>query len=79
MTNIDMNVERELTDAELETVAGAGGWSARGMLGAAVAGAIVGGATGGLAGGVGAGPGAVLGAVAGAVSYNVQSFISDET
>jgi uncharacterized membrane protein len=64
-----------LADSELDLVSG--GWSASGMLGAAVAGAVVGAATGVVAGGVGAGPGAVLGAAAGAVSYNIQHIFED--
>jgi hypothetical protein len=67
MTNIDVNVERELADAELETVAG-GSPTLQGILAAADKGAQKGSSWGqshfGDAGGV---VGGVVGAVVGAI------------
>jgi outer membrane lipoprotein SlyB len=61
-----MNEMRELTDAELEAVGGAGFW---GWVGAIGAGAVVGGAAGSEAGPVGTAIGAVAGGIIGACIY----------
>jgi uncharacterized membrane protein len=66
MTMIDMESSRELTDNELDLVAG--GWTAKSVVVETGKGAATGAAIGALAGGgVGAAVGAAIGAVVGAI------------
>ena len=72
MTTINMEVTRELTNEELDLVAG--GWTAKSVVVGTLKGAGTGAAVGAVAGGgVGAAVGAAIGAAVGAI----ESFLED--